>query len=119
MEAMAETNRPMYAALKHEAAPEILPPRDITVEVRVNVHGQVMILHNQAFYNIPLWIKYRNAARRLEILFENGYTLPLENEINDGLNNYLVKAAKVTLVHVENNNVVEGWETILLNDLYQ
>ena len=120
METVLRERKPMYAALQMEHdiayAPE---PRPISIEVRMNVHGQLMLLHNDAFDCIPLWIRYKNAARRLEILFEDGYCWPLDNHIGDTLHDHIIRSAKVNVIRVENNNVVEGWETILLNDTYQ
>lgn len=122
MEAVMETERrpKMYAAL--QTAPEqayVPQPRDIDIEVRVNIHGELMLLHDQPFDAIPLWIRYKNAARQLEILFEDGYCWPLENQISDTLHMYIIRSAKVNIIRLESNNVVEGWETILLNDTYQ
>ena len=118
---METERRPkMYAALKTEMEPTYVPEaRPVTIEVRMNVHGQLMLLHDEPFAAIPLWIRYKNAARQLEILFEDGYCWPLENEINDTLHNYIIRSAKVNIIRLESNNVVEGWETILLNDTYQ
>ena len=110
----------MYAALNMNETNKLpRPAYDMNIAVRVNVHEQVMLLHDEPFDQTPLWIRYKNASRQLDILFQDGsiHTLPLP--MDDTVHKYLVKSAKVTVILVENNKAVEGWETVLLNDTYQ
>ncbi len=110
----------MYAALNMtDASKTPMLDFDMDITVNVNTHGKIVLLHNQPFDQIPLWIRYKNASRRLEILFEDGSFFPLSETMNDSAHTYLVRSGKVTLIRTENNKPVEGWETILLNDTYQ
>ena len=111
----------MYAALKTQVDTDyqaLRQPRDINIDVRVNAQGQLMLLHSGPFNVIPLWVRYYNTARMLEVLFEDGYAWPVDLEISDHLHTSINRSAKINLIWVENNNVVENWETILLNDTY-
>jgi len=110
----------MYAALKMSENNSLpMTAYDMNVSVRVNVHEQIMLLHDEPFDQIPLWIRYKNVSRLLEILFEDGRIQTLPVPIEETAHKYLIKSAKVTLVLVENNKAVEGWDTVLLNDTYQ
>lgn len=114
----------MYAALNtsannHLAAGLGLNMQPMNISIRINVHGQIMLVHDKPFDHIPLWIRYKNGARRVEILFDNGTTHPIETQINDSVNSHLVKSNKVMVIRTENNLPVESWDTILINDTYQ
>lgn len=110
----------MYAALNmSENKPLPMTAFDMDIMVRVNIHGQVLLLHETPFDQVPLWIRYKNISRRLEILFEDGTIFTLNQLMNDSSHKYLIKSAKVTVIRTESNKPVEGWDTVLLNDTYQ
>lgn len=87
------------------------------VKIIVNMRGDICITHDAPFENTPLWVKYRQAAREVDILFDNGTSETIGFNIPDQINSYLVKANRVTLVRIAEQQPVEGWKTILLNEL--
>ncbi|MGE3770374.1 MAG: hypothetical protein AB7G06_05415 [Bdellovibrionales bacterium] len=103
----------LYSETQPAAGVELM-----NIALIVNARGKICLVHDEPFENIPLWVKYRNLNKKLEILFDNGTTRELPNTVNEMLNSYLVKADKIALVRTEDKNPVEAWDTILLNDSY-
>lgn len=96
-----------------------LPPMSDTrkINMLVNAKGKVCLVYDEPFDGVPLWVKYRKPSRKIDLLFDNGATMTLKNDVPDQLDSYLINCNRVTIVRIEDQKPVEGWETILLNEL--
>jgi len=107
-----------YAALNTTENQYDAGLQPMNIALIVNAKGRVCLVHDEPFENVPLWVKYKNLHKKIELLFDNGITQELAMTVNDSLNSYLVKTDRIALVRTENKNPVEAWDTILLNDSY-
>lgn len=110
----------MYSAINHNDINGLIDglPAPMNINLLVNTHGKICLVHDEVFQHIPLWIKHKKQSRQVEILFDNGALLKLPQTVPDTLRRYLETATKVNVIRTENNLPVEGWETFLLNDDY-
>lgn len=92
--------------------------RPMNINLIVNTHGKICLVHDEVFEHIPLWIKHKKQSQQVEILFDNGALLNVAGPIPDTLRRHLEQATKVNVIRTENKIPVEGWETFLLNDEY-
>jgi hypothetical protein len=102
-----------HAVLQPEPEAGLLP---MNINMLVNAKGKVCMTHDDILPAIPLWVKYRQLAKEIDILFDNGTTETVLSAIPEQLDSYLVNTNRVTIIRVENREPVEGWETILLNE---
>ena len=109
----------MYAAL-NDMQPKDLPPfmEDISFRVIVNAQGRICLLHEDELTQIPLWVRYKVKLKQLSIVFDNGTTKYLDLTVPDRLENYLTNANRVYICLVKDGVPIEGYDTVLLNEVY-
>lgn len=92
-------------------------PPTMKINMLVNAKGKICLVHNEPFEATPIWIKYKKPSKNVDLLFDDGSVLTVYHNVPEQLDSYLINSNRVMIVRVENQKPVEGWETILLNEL--
>lgn len=95
----------------------LAPPSAMKINLIVNAKGKVCLLHDEPFSATPIWVKYNQNQHVVDILFDNGTTHQAIRNVPPNIDSYLVNSNRVMIILIEDRKPVEGWETILLNEL--
>ncbi len=94
--------------------PYLVHYQDMEIKLVVNAKGKICLVHDQPFRGTPLWIKYHQPYKRLEIIFDNGFSYIILDSVSEQMNKHLVNAARVLMILIENMLPIEGFDVMLL-----
>ncbi|MEJ0062022.1 MAG: hypothetical protein WDO70_02145 [Alphaproteobacteria bacterium] len=77
----------------------------------INAKGKVCLVHDEAFEAVPVWVAYDIDAKKMKIIFDTGTDYPMDWMATDEVNYYLTKIRKILLIRIENEKVIEGYDT--------
>lgn len=86
----------------------------LNMELIVNARGKMCLVHDRAFWAIPLWVGYHVDKRQLEIIFETGDTYPIDWAATDEMDGHLLSIDKILIIRMRGGKPVEGYSTSFL-----
>ena len=91
---------------------------EINLELIINDRGKLCLLHDKklgaAFGTIPFFAGYHIDKKQLEIMFNTGFSMPINFVLSDEIQQSLLKEKRILMVRMNNNKAVEGFDVVLV-----